>query len=122
MTLRRWRNFGLSGAKLIWGGEAAAVCADGRANPNQTLAVPENQTGLAQLRTTLVKAHQEVFGATDDLQSILAASIVTGFNENSTGIDNLSFTVIPEPTSGFLFIIGLGAVVARRHQRCQGYS
>src|SRR5437773_68280 len=24
-TLRRWRNFGLSGAKLIWGGEAAAV-------------------------------------------------------------------------------------------------
>jgi len=67
MTLRRWRNFGLSGAKLIWGGEAAAVCADGRANPNQTLAVPENQIGLAQLRTTLVKAHQEVFGATDDL-------------------------------------------------------
>src|SRR3990172_4666982 len=24
-TLRRWRNFGRSGAKLIWGGEAAAV-------------------------------------------------------------------------------------------------
>ena len=23
--LRRWRNFGLSGAKLIWGGEAVAV-------------------------------------------------------------------------------------------------
>jgi len=29
-TLRRWRNFGLSGAKLIWGGEAAAVQPDGR--------------------------------------------------------------------------------------------
>src|SRR6056297_1243484 len=25
LTLRRWQNFGLSGAKLIWGGEAAAV-------------------------------------------------------------------------------------------------
>ena len=37
-TLRRWRNFGLSGAKLIWGGEAAAVQPAGRANPNQTLA------------------------------------------------------------------------------------
>lgn len=24
LTLRRWRNFGLSGAKFIWGGEAAA--------------------------------------------------------------------------------------------------
>ena len=24
LTLRRWRNFGQSGAKLIWGGEAAA--------------------------------------------------------------------------------------------------
>ncbi|MGA0867409.1 MAG: NADH:flavin oxidoreductase, partial [Planctomycetota bacterium] len=34
-TLRRWRRFGQSGAKLIWGGEAFAVQADGRANPNQ---------------------------------------------------------------------------------------
>src|SRR5580658_10312904 len=35
LTRRRWRNFGLSGAKLIWGGEAVAVRHDGRANPNQ---------------------------------------------------------------------------------------
>ncbi|MBL9125025.1 MAG: NADH:flavin oxidoreductase, partial [Planctomycetaceae bacterium] len=28
-TLRRWRHFGLSGAKLIWGGEAAALQHDG---------------------------------------------------------------------------------------------
>src|SRR5438067_2104637 len=34
-TKRRWRRFGLSGAKLIWGGEAVAVRPDGRANPNQ---------------------------------------------------------------------------------------
>src|SRR5829696_958706 len=34
-TLRRWRHFGESGAKLIWGGEAFAVQGDGRANPNQ---------------------------------------------------------------------------------------
>jgi hypothetical protein len=49
LTLRRWRNFGKSGAKLIWGGEAAAVQADGRANPRQTLATPENRAGLAAL-------------------------------------------------------------------------
>ena len=29
-TIRRWRNFGLSGAKLIWGGEAVAVRHEGR--------------------------------------------------------------------------------------------
>ena len=31
LTARRWENFGRSGAKLIWGGEAVAVRHDGRA-------------------------------------------------------------------------------------------
>ena len=66
-TLRRWRNFGLSGAKLIWGGEAAAVQADGRANPNQTLATAENQEGLRRLLDELTSAHREQFGNCDDL-------------------------------------------------------
>jgi NADPH2 dehydrogenase len=35
-TLRRWQRFGLSGGKLIWGGEAVAVSHEGRANPNST--------------------------------------------------------------------------------------
>src|SRR3972149_6082174 len=48
-TLRRWRNFGRSGAKLIWGGEAAAVRPDGRANPNQTLANESNRRGVTRL-------------------------------------------------------------------------
>ena len=38
-----------TGAKLIWGGEAAAVRPDGRANPHQTLATRENRAGLAAL-------------------------------------------------------------------------
>jgi 2,4-dienoyl-CoA reductase-like NADH-dependent reductase (Old Yellow Enzyme family) len=66
-TLRRWRNFGLSGAKLIWGGEAAAVQPDGRANPNQTLATPENRAGLAALLAALREAHRQQFGTLDDL-------------------------------------------------------
>jgi 2,4-dienoyl-CoA reductase-like NADH-dependent reductase (Old Yellow Enzyme family) len=66
-TLRRWRNFGKSGAKLIWGGEAAAVVPEGRANPNQTLATPENRAGLAALLRELKMAHAAAFGTTADL-------------------------------------------------------
>jgi len=66
-TLRRWHNFGLSGAKLIWGGEAAAVQSDGRANPNQTLATADNRAGLQSLLDTLLAAHRQNCGTTDDL-------------------------------------------------------
>ena len=54
-TLRRWRHFGLSGAKWIWGGEAAAVQPDGRANPNQTLATDCNREGLSTLLRTAAR-------------------------------------------------------------------
>jgi NADPH2 dehydrogenase len=64
---RRWQRFGESGAKLIWGGEAMAVRADGRANPNQLLATPENEAGLTDLVRILKRAHQERYGRTDDL-------------------------------------------------------
>ncbi|MEM7231755.1 MAG: NADH:flavin oxidoreductase [Planctomycetota bacterium] len=67
LTLARWRNFGLSGAKLIWGGEAVAVRADGRANPNQLCYSEAAVQGLSELRTTLLDAHRERFGSTDDL-------------------------------------------------------
>src|SRR5262245_14152682 len=67
LTLRRWRHFGMSGAKLIWGGEAAAVQPDGRANPNQTLATPSNKAGLAALLNECLAAHGERFGSADDL-------------------------------------------------------
>ncbi len=64
---RRWTNFGLSGAKLIWGGEAVAVSHEGRANPGQLLINPENTTSLAGLRETLVAAHREQTGSDDGL-------------------------------------------------------
>jgi 2,4-dienoyl-CoA reductase-like NADH-dependent reductase (Old Yellow Enzyme family) len=66
-TLRRWRRFGRSGAKLIWGGEAAAVRPDGRANPNQTLAIDSNRPGLEALLGELTTAHREAFGSVDGL-------------------------------------------------------
>jgi len=66
-TIRRWRNFGLSGAKLIWGGEAVAVRHDGRANPNQLVMTAGNQAGIAALRETLVAAHREAMGTDEGL-------------------------------------------------------
>ena len=50
LTFRRWRRFGTSGAKLIWGGEAVAVCHEGRANPNQLCINPNAVADLTQLR------------------------------------------------------------------------
>jgi len=67
LTIRRWHNFGISGAKWIWGGEAAAVRPDGRANPRQTMAISENRKGLSLLRDTLLQAHQERFSSLDGL-------------------------------------------------------
>ncbi len=66
LTRRRWRHFGVSGAKLIWGGEAVAVRHDGRANPNQLMLTPDTQPGIACLRDELVAAHRERFGANAD--------------------------------------------------------
>src|SRR5579884_2854306 len=66
-VLRRWTRFGQSGAKLICGGEAMAVRADGRANPRQLIISEEHKTGLIKLRESLVAAHRERYGKTDDL-------------------------------------------------------
>jgi 2,4-dienoyl-CoA reductase-like NADH-dependent reductase (Old Yellow Enzyme family) len=67
LTIRRWRHFGASGAKLIWGGEAVAVRPDGRANPHQLLATEQTVADLAGLREVLVEEHRRHFGRTDDL-------------------------------------------------------
>jgi 2,4-dienoyl-CoA reductase-like NADH-dependent reductase (Old Yellow Enzyme family) len=67
LTFRRWQRFGLSGAKLVWGGEAVAVRHDGRANPNQLTARPDFLREFVALREGLVAAHKEHFGSADDL-------------------------------------------------------
>jgi 2,4-dienoyl-CoA reductase-like NADH-dependent reductase (Old Yellow Enzyme family) len=65
--LRRWRHFGTSGAKFIWGGEAVAVLAEGRANPNQLCGPVCGRAGFAALLDALRTAHRESCGTTDDL-------------------------------------------------------
>ena len=64
---RRWRNFGISGAKLIWGGEAFAVSPEGRANLNQLMCRKDTEAGVVELHDLLVTAHKERFGSDDGL-------------------------------------------------------
>src|SRR5690606_8949351 len=62
LTLRRWTNFGRSGAALAWGGEAFAVQRDGRANERQLYLEDPGDAGatmaslLAALRTGSAQA------------------------------------------------------------------
>src|SRR5258706_11203247 len=79
LTRRRWRNFGTSGAKLIWGGEAFAIRHDGRANPHQLLITPRNLSAIAGLREELVAAHRERFGEHSD------ADVFVGFQLTHSG-------------------------------------
>lgn len=67
LTRRRWRNFGLSGAGLIWGGEAVAVRHDGRANPNQLMLNDATASSIESLREELVGEHVKAFGSDDGL-------------------------------------------------------
>ena len=63
LTRRRWRRFGLSGAKLIWGGEAVAVAPEGRANPNQLFIdgdrLDDCVAWLEELRGEILAGHEE---------------------------------------------------------------
>ncbi len=55
LTERRWRRFGRSGAAWVWGGEAVAVQADGRANPNQLVLTDETAAAIGGLRAALLE-------------------------------------------------------------------
>lgn len=67
LTKRRWKNFGQSGAKLIWGGEAVAVRHDGRANARQLVINNQTVGDIVALRQIILDAHKQQTGTTDDL-------------------------------------------------------
>jgi NADPH2 dehydrogenase len=66
LTKRRWKNFALSGAKLLWGCEAVAVRPEGRANPNQLMLNEHTLSDFEELFQLLLQTHQEHFGETSD--------------------------------------------------------
>ncbi len=65
--VRRWRRFGESGAKLLWGMEAVAVRPDGRANPNQLMANPGTMGELADAAHEALETHARSFGTSADV-------------------------------------------------------
>jgi NADPH2 dehydrogenase len=67
LVRRRWSHFGMSGAKLIWGGEAVAVRMDGRANPRQLVLNDQTCGEIAGLRELLVSTHAEHHGDAHNL-------------------------------------------------------
>lgn len=66
-TRRRWLNFAASGAKLIYGTEAAAVMHTGRSNTRQLMAGKHTEEALKNLCSEMRTVHKEKFGTADDL-------------------------------------------------------
>ncbi len=77
LVCRRWRNFAVSGAKLVWGGEAMAVTPESRANPNQLIIDSSTEDSLSALHDELLDTHRAEFGTTGDL--------LTGFQLTHSG-------------------------------------
>lgn len=73
----RWRNFALSGAKCVWGGEAMAVTPESRANPRQLVIQESTEDALCALHADLLETHRNEFGTTGDL--------LTGFQLTHSG-------------------------------------
>ncbi len=66
-TRARWVKFAVSGAKLLFGCEAVAVCHSGKANPNQLVMNEANLPDFVSLRQLVLDKHTEAFGDTDGL-------------------------------------------------------
>ena len=66
-TKNRWKKFASSGAKLLFGCEAVAVCHSGKANPNQLVLNTETFPDFVELRQSVLRDHKEAFGQANDL-------------------------------------------------------
>lgn len=63
LTVRRWERFGESGAKLMYGTEAAAVCHEGRSNTRQLMIAENTVAGIEKARKAMLSAHIKATGS-----------------------------------------------------------
>ncbi len=66
-TRARWKKFAVSGARLLFGCEAVAVCHSGKANPNQLVLNAETFPDFVELRQLLLDEHTAAFGSAEGL-------------------------------------------------------
>jgi len=66
-TRRRWLRFAQSGAKLLYGTEAAAVMHSGRSNPQQLMVADHTADALKKILADMRAVHKSEFGTADDL-------------------------------------------------------
>ncbi len=67
LTKRRWMNFATSGAKLLFGCEAAAVMQSSKSNTRQMMINENTYLELKELLQEMRSVHAEKFGTADDL-------------------------------------------------------
>ena len=116
LVRRRWRGFGASGAKLIWGGEATAVEHQGRANPNQLRLQEDTAAALAALRAELVAVHEERFGRSDDLLVGLQLTHSGRFCKPNDKVRGEPVTVYEHPLLDRKFAVDAGRCIASDDQ------
>ena len=67
LTERRWLRFATSGAKLLYGTEAAAVTHEGRSNPQQLMCADHTADALRTICEKMRRAHRNRFGESEEL-------------------------------------------------------
>ncbi len=101
LTVRRWRNFGRSGAAWIWGGEAAAVRADGKANPNQLLIDATTAAAIGKLRQELLQETDSTCPPLVGLQLTHSGRWARSATAPSAGSTQYSFSSAAAPRIAF---------------------
>lgn len=66
LATRRWHRFAVSGAKVLFGCEAAAVMPQGKANTRQMFVNRDSYQAIGKLRQEVLELHRNKFGSGDD--------------------------------------------------------